>query len=458
MRALRAANLLAGIVLVQLFGVVSASEGAEPRVWQWQTWVIESPGQFRVPAPPDGVRTAAEIRQLKELVAQRTPAELDTIAYWDKVGPSYRWNDIAVSLSVKLGLPGNLALRNLALLHVAIHDATVAAWDSKRTYNRPHPSTFDSSLLTALPNPESSSYPSEEAAAAGAASAVLSYIFPAYAQFFSAKAEEAAQCRLIAGVAYPSDVAAGLELGRKIAARVIERAKADGSDATWIDSVPTGPGKWTGTSPLLPLAGTWKTWILSSPNEFRPGPPLAYDSVEKTVELAELKNFARTAQTNAVALFWEYVGGGSRNYQYWMGQTSKAVLEHGVGKNPARAARHFALVSVALADAGVACWDAKYTYWAIRPNQLDPSFKSLFTTPNHPSYPSGHSCFSHAGAAILGHLYPRETATFYALAQQASESRLWAGLHFRSDIVAGRALGIRVANKVIERARRDGTD
>src|SRR6516164_7085817 len=155
MQSLRAANVLAGIVMVQLIGLASAAEGTEPRVWQWQTWVIDSPNQFRAPAPPDAVRTANEIRQLKDLIVQRTPAELETIAYWDKVGPSYRWNDIAVSLSVKLGLPGNLALRNLALLHVGIHDATVAVWDSKHAYNRPRPSAFDSSLSTVLINPES---------------------------------------------------------------------------------------------------------------------------------------------------------------------------------------------------------------------------------------------------------------------------------------------------------------
>ena len=206
------------------------------------------------------------------------------------VGPSYRWNEIAVSQLVKFGLPGNLALRNLALLHVAIHDSLVAVSDSKNAYNRPRPSAFDGSLSPVLRNPAGSSYPSEEAAAAGAASTVLSYIFPAYTQFFAAKAEEAGRCLVVAGVAYPSDVAAGLELGRKVGERVIERAKADGSDATWTGSIPTGPDKWAGTSPLLPLAGTWKTWILSSPNEFRPGPPPAHDSVEKSIELAELKN------------------------------------------------------------------------------------------------------------------------------------------------------------------------
>jgi hypothetical protein len=67
-------------------------------------------------------------------------------------------------------------------------------------------------------------------------------------------------------------------------------------------SVPEGPGKWTGTNPILPMAGTWKPWVLASPGEFRPGPPVPYDSPEKSAELAELKNFPRTPLTNNEAL------------------------------------------------------------------------------------------------------------------------------------------------------------
>src|SRR5215211_5491407 len=100
MGRLRVANVLTGIIFLQLTGVALTAEGAEPRVWQWQTWIIDSPDQYRLPAPPDFVHTSAEIRQLKELIAQRTPAEIDSVDYWDKVGPSYRWNEIAVSQSV----------------------------------------------------------------------------------------------------------------------------------------------------------------------------------------------------------------------------------------------------------------------------------------------------------------------------------------------------------------------
>jgi hypothetical protein len=102
----------------------------------------------------------------------------------------------------------------MALLSVAIYDATVAAWDSKYVYNRPHPSAFDPSLTAALPNPQSPSYPSERAVIAGAASTVLSYLFPDKADDWRARADEAAQVWVQAGLHYPSDVKAGLELVR----------------------------------------------------------------------------------------------------------------------------------------------------------------------------------------------------------------------------------------------------
>ena len=83
--------------------------------------------------------------------------------------------------------------------------------------------------------------------------------------------------------------------------------------------------------------------------------------------------------------------------------------------------------------------------------------KPLFSTPNHPSYPAAHGCLSTGTAAILGYLFPRDAATLATLAQEANESRIWAGIHYRSDTVAGAALGRSVANKVIDGARKDGS-
>jgi membrane-associated phospholipid phosphatase len=429
---------------------------AGPQAGTWKTWVIDSGPQFRVPPPPDRAVTEKELGELAQIAAARDRAALDRVAYWDTGAPSYRWSEIAVAEHLKNGSNWLVAARNLALMHIAIYDAMVAAWDSKYAYKRPRPNEANTGLTTLVANPLSPSYPAEHAVAAGAASEVLAYVFPDRAAFFREKAEEAARSRVTGGVNYPSDVAAGLALGGQVAALVIARGKSDGTDAKWTGPVPVGPGKWIGTNPILPMAGTWKPWVLSSPGEFRPVPPIAYDSPEKAAELAELKNFPRTPQTNNEALFWEAAVGGLRAHQYWNEQLSKKTLEYRLDDNPPRAARSFVLPLVTLYDAGIACWEAKYTYWAIRPFQLDPEVKPVFATPNHPSYPAAHACSSISITRVLGYLFPRDAEALAALGERAAESRVWAGIHYRSDIVAGRQLALAVANRVIERAMQDG--
>lgn len=434
------------------------AEQVEPKAGGWKTWLLTSGSQFRRPAPPDKTATEAEIKQLKDMASQRDAAALDLIAFWDTGGPSYRWNELVTNYALKNNLGSNLASRHLALLHTALYDGLVAAWDTKYTYNRPRPSELDPSLATAIANPKSPAYPSEFAVTAGAGSAILSYIFPDDANFFAKQAEDATKSRLLAGVDYPSDIAAGLELGRQVAALAIARGKADGSDAKWTGSVPTEPGKWNGTNPIFPQGATLKPWVLSSPNEFRPGPPPAYDSAQEQTELTELKDFQakRTPKMMADAFFWEYAAGGPRNYQYWSEQLSRKILEYHLDINPVRAARAYALANITLYDALIACWDGKYTYWAIRPFMLDKEFKPLFTTPNHPSYPAAHATASTAMAATVSYLFPRAAQTLKALGEQAAQSRMWAGIHFRSDITAGTILGNNVSSKVIERAKSDG--
>lgn len=429
----------------------------EARAGLWRTWVLGSGRQIRVPPPPDQTASAGEIKQLQTMAGRRNAAALDQIRFWDTGGPAYRWNEVTVNTALRNNLPVNFASRALALVHVAIYDATVAAWSAKYTYRRPRPGSADPSLKTGLPTPASPSYPSEYAVAAGASSAILAYLFPNDAEVFAAQADEAVRSRLLAGVEYPSDTRAGLDLGRAVAALVIERARTDGSDARWTGSVPTEPGKWNGTNPILPQAATWKTWVLSSGSELRPVPPPAYDSAQLAAEMAELRNFQRTPKTIADAFFWEYASGGLRNYWYWNEQLNKKILEYGLGANPPRVARAYAIWSTTFYDAGVACWDAKYAYWQLRPFQLDQNWRPLFPTPNHPSYPAAHGCFSSAAAAATAYLFPGDAQALNALADQAAESRIWAGIHYRSDVIVGLALGRAVAQKAIERARIDGS-
>src|SRR5262245_11629636 len=432
----------------------------EPKAGKWKTWVLSSASQLSLPAPPGRPVSQDEIGVLKRLSFERDASALDLINFWDAGSPSYRWNEFALDRVLKNNIGNPRAPRILSYVHVAIYDAMVSAWRLKYLHKRIRPSALNSSLTTVLPNPNSPSYPSEHAVAAGAASAVLGYFFPADAEFFRTKAEEAGRSRLLAGVNYPSDVSAGLELGRALAELVIERARTDGSDAVFTGTIPTGPCSWRGTNPLDPTAGNWRPWALASGSQFRPGPPPACDSPQMATELSELKNVPRvipSAGTSFVPIrlgyFWQGVG----TIKPWIDLTSQKISEYRLDQNPPRAARAYALVHIAYYDALIACFDAKYAYWAIRPNQLDPSIIPLFPNPNHPSYPSAHASLSEAQAAMLSYLFPRDTEFFKSLAKEAADSRVWAGVHYRSDLVAGLAQADAVAGLIIERAKNDGS-
>ncbi|MCC6456266.1 MAG: phosphatase PAP2 family protein [Caldilineaceae bacterium] len=422
----------------------------EPGAGEWETWVLASTDEVLPAAPPDQTATLAEIAELKALAEQRDAAAEALVAYWNAGAPSYRWILMAIAehAQAQIGPTPRLA-RGMALLNVAVYDATVAAWDAKYTYNRPRPSDVDSELTTLIDPPNSPSYPSEHAVVAGAASTILSYLFPDRADAFAAKAEEAAQSRLLAGVQYPSDVEAGMELGRAVAEQVIARAMTDGSDVQWDGTMPTGAGYWTGENPVQPGSGLWKTWVLTSGDQFRPPPPPAYDSEQMQIELEALKTFTPTFATTAAAYFWQSPSGA---FPYTYGTTSRLLFENGLDANPPRAAHLYAAMSVAQYDAFVGCYDAKYTYWSMRPFQIDPELKSLFPAPNFPSYPSAHSCQTSAVVTVLGSFFPADAEAIMKVAEETGNSRMWAGIHFQSDVDAGFALGKSVGELVVERA------
>src|SRR4029434_3203275 len=114
----------------------------EPRAGNWKTWALSSGAQFRLKPPPRGLAQEMEIRSLISRARRRDPAALAAISFWDAGPPGYRWNEIAFNEILKNNLNANgpRISRILALLNVAIYDATVAAWDSKYVYHRPRPS------------------------------------------------------------------------------------------------------------------------------------------------------------------------------------------------------------------------------------------------------------------------------------------------------------------------------
>jgi membrane-associated phospholipid phosphatase len=357
--------------------------------------------------------------------AKLSAIAVDRNAWWATGGPAYRWNEIILEEMQQAFVVLPLAARHLALFHATLDDAVASARQHK-----------------------AASGASEYAAVAEAAGVVLAYLFPARADHVAALSSEAIKARTAVKGESAERIAAGREHGRRVAATAIERGKGDGSDAKWSGAVPQGPGHWKGTSPIAPLAGTWQTWVLSSPSEFRPPAPPAFDSEQAKAALAELKGFARTPRTNHRATYWE-VNGGARAHALWNEIARAKLLESGMSER--HGARVLAALNIALADAGTACWDAKYAYWYIRPPQLDAELKSLFPPPNHPSYPAAHGCYSTAAATVLASVFPHDRGLLLALGKEAAEARMWAGIHFRFDIEAGQELGRKVGERVLSR-------
>lgn len=444
------------IVLTVLFGGCAATPAArpvEPGAGLWQPWVVADVAAVLPAAPPDTTATKAELAQVVAKASERDEGTLQQIAYWDSGSPSYRWIEIAFAQNRAAPAPGPRVIRMMSLLNVSIYDAMVAAWKAKYSYSRPRPSALDPSLQVLAQHTNSPSYPSEHAVAAGAASTILAYLYPDMAQVFHDQARAAADSRVLAGAHFPSDVEAGLELGRRVAEQVIGRAELDNEIPAWDGVIPTGPGYWTGEKPVEPTAGQWKTWVLASGDQLRPGPPLTYDSPELAAELQEVTAFTRTWQTNQTAAFWQLPTGA---FESWYNFVSLRMFETGLHANPVRAARIYALMSVAHYDAIVACWDAKYAYWYFRPFQMDATMTTLFPTPNYPSYPSGHACASTAISEVIADQFPAYADAIRARATEALESRIAAGIHFRHELVAGVEIGRAVAQKVIEHDRTNG--
>jgi hypothetical protein len=209
-----------------------------------------------------------------------------------------------------------------------------------------------------------------------------------------------------------------------------------------------------GIPPLGIALATSRGWLLDSASQFRPGPPPAYGSPAFQAALQDVRRAARerTAEQARIARQWNDVDPSVP----WNESASAALRRHHV--SDAEAARVLAVLNVAAADAIIACFDAKYHYWSIRPSQVDTTLvlADSVDLPNFPSYPSGHACSAGAFDAVLGHFFPRERAEFTRIAEEQAMSRLYGGIHYRFDNDAGLALGRVVGRYVVERERRGG--
>ena len=441
----------------------------ESAAGQWRTFVLANGAELRPAAPPaDGsAQTARELDEIVRLQGQRTSASDSMVQAWSAL-PTTIWHRRTLDFlafywpllpDVRYATPVRSA-RVLSLVNVAMHDAMVTAWNAKYTFNRRAPAAVDARVHPLVDARGAPSYPSEHAAAAAAAAAVLSYLFPFEDTLALHRLEhDAGESRILAGVAYRSDVDVGYALGRSVAARVIARASADLSDTPWGSVFPTDSFTWRPTPPRRvgipfdPMAGIWRTWVISSGSVYRPEPPPLPGNTRFAADLAELQHLStsRTTEQADTARYWATEAPSSR----WEVFMDDEIARHGLG--PMHAARALALSSVAMNDAMIACWDAKFHYWLERPITADTTLHTAFSTPPFPSYPSGHSTQSAAAAEVFAYLFPDRGAYYHAKADEASRSRVLAGIHYRFDTEAGEALGVKVGQAVVAWAAGDGS-
>ena len=354
---------------------------------------------------------------------------------------SIRWNELARALVAAERTAPPMAARYYAMLSVAQVQAVEAAHTAG--HGQPAPQLHDA----------------VRAAVVSASAEVLAYAFPTHTAML--RGAERADIEAIAAQATrTADLGDVRRLGADAATAVILRAATDGADAVWTPDIPTGPGKWVMSPavgmPLLPLWGSVRPWLLARGDRFRPAPPPAFGSTAYRDALAEVRRISdtRTPEQLHITEFWADGAGTVTPPGHWNAIAADLAERHHLDEE--RATRVFALLNMAEMDAGIACWDAKYTYWLIRPSQADPRITTPVGLPNFPSYVSGHATFSGAAATLLGEVFPASRRDLQAMAEEAAMSRLYGGIHYRFDNEQGLLLGQRIGALAAAEYRRGG--
>jgi hypothetical protein len=387
--------------------------------------------------------------------------------------PVLAWNEIALKATVTATQGPLPQSRSMTILHVSVHDAVNGITGSHNTY------------LTHGPAPAGAS---PEAAAIAAAHRVLVTLFPAQAP--GPLGLDAARATSLATYAL-SESDPGIGWGESVAAAILAARAHDGAAQAQFAYIAPGtgtPGIWAaiGTTPAL-LAG-WGSvtpWVLRSPSQFRPDEPPSLTSgryardYNEVKEIGAFNSLTRTADQTEIARFWLATPSAIWNH------VGRQVIESR-GLDLSDTARAFALVYLAASDAGIACWEAKYSYnfWrpmaAIRNGELDGNdatigdvnWQPLFPTPAHPEYTSGHATNSSAMGTVLAFLFgdnpgmpivalsptnpafPRTWSSFSEGVNEVIDARVYSGIHYRTSDEVGARVGRQVAHFVLNHALR----
>jgi hypothetical protein len=388
------------------------------------------------------------------LSAQVAPAGAAPQVTADSITVSVRWNRLVPRL-----VDENTARRRAA--------RTAAAGDSaalRRLAQTPPPILFRVYTLLsiaqygAVNSARDNSAVSPNAAVASASAAVLTELFTdstVRASIARELARDLEHART--GSREAERAMAGRRAGEDVARRVIAWAPPFNLFEAWKGTVPSGPGMWYSAKGMPPMGaslGKSRPWLLDSTAQFRPAPPPAYGSPAFQAALEEVQRVARerTAEHTKIAQRWS----DADPWAVWNDVASAALRRNRVPD--AEAARILAVLNTAASDAVIACFEAKYHYWTIRPSQADTTLvlADKVPLPNFPAYPSGHACSAGAFDAVLGHFLPQERAEFTRIAEEQAMSRLYGGIHYRFDNDVGLALGRIVGRHAVDAERRSG--
>src|SRR5213082_4329655 len=347
-----------------------------------------------------------------------------------------------------------IASRSLAILHVSIYDAVNGIARTHEPYL----------VQSAVP-----ASASREAAASAAAHDALVNLFPAAASSF-----DALYAAILCAIPDGPQKTAGIVWGEFVANQIPAARANDGWNATVPPPGGSGPGVWVPTPPayfpyLLPQWGFVTPFAMSSSSQFRPPGPPPLDSQRYAADYNEVKELGaasgstRTAEQTEIALFWADGAGTETPPGHW--NSIAQIIADARGNTLEENARLFALLNIAMGDAAICAWDAKYEFHFWRPvtaiafAEPQLNWASFIVTPPFPDYVSGHSTFSGAASTVLAMFYgtdyisfttgsdflpgvTRTFSSFSAAADEAAVSRLYGGIHFRAANEDGQASGI----------------
>ncbi len=398
-------------------------------------------------------------------VLQGTPVLGDMMHSEDVI---LQWNNVSLTAIQTAQYRATQASRVLAMVHAAMYDSINCIDQNCQPYfvNIAAPQTV-----------------SREAAAAGAAYTVLVSLFPAQQAAFDTALADSLM-HVPDGIAENNGIAFGASVGNQILLW-----RADDHSGDMVPYVPgTDPGDWQPTPPTYSpaMSPNWAIvtpFAMSSNSQFRPAGPLDLASAEYAQDLNEVKALGasvsaiRTQEQSDIALFWMDMPGTVTTVGRW-----NQIAQHVAGQrstNLWQNARLFALLNIALADAGIAAWDCKYEYNFWRPitairaadtdgnplTEPDAAWEPFIMTPAFPEYVSAHSLFSAAAAHILVNYFgtdnidfmvsyymmPMDMRTYHSFvqaAQEAGASRIYGGIHFASANVNALAAGEALAGYV----------